>query len=60
MVSIHMTGTIGRSRSTFRPSCSATAAVVPEPQKTDFSVVRFRPNFMLVSGEHPMKVHKNQ
>ncbi|MDQ3830082.1 MAG: type II secretion system F family protein, partial [Candidatus Tectomicrobia bacterium] len=26
----------------------------------DFSVVRFRPNFMLVSEEHPMKTHKNQ
>ncbi len=26
----------------------------------DFSVVLFRPNFMLVSEEHPMKVHKNQ
>jgi hypothetical protein len=27
---------------------------------TDFSVVLFRPNFMLVSEEQPMKVHKNQ
>ena len=26
----------------------------------DFSVVLFRPNFMLVSEEHPMKVHTNQ
>jgi hypothetical protein len=26
----------------------------------DFSVVLFRPNFMLASEEHPMKVHKNQ
>jgi flavin-dependent dehydrogenase len=26
----------------------------------DFSVVLFRPHFMLASGEHPMKVHKNQ
>src|SRR5438477_5240715 len=26
----------------------------------DFSVVLFRPNFMLVSEEHPMKTHKNQ
>jgi len=26
----------------------------------DFSVVLFRPNFMLVSEEHHMKVHKNQ
>jgi hypothetical protein len=25
-----------------------------------FSVVLFRPNFMLVSEGHPMKVHKNQ
>jgi hypothetical protein len=24
----------------------------------DFSVVLFRPNFMLASEEHPMKVHK--
>src|SRR5215211_2802963 len=29
-------------------------------QKTDFSVVRFRPDFMLGSEEHPMKTHKNQ
>jgi hypothetical protein len=27
---------------------------------TDFSVVLFRPHFMLVSEEHPMKTHKNQ
>jgi transposase-like protein len=27
---------------------------------TDFSVVLFRPHFMLASEEHPMKVHKNQ
>ena len=26
----------------------------------DFSVVLFRPHFMLVSEGHPMKVHKNQ
>jgi len=26
----------------------------------DFSVVRFRSDFMLASEEHPMKVHKNQ
>jgi hypothetical protein len=26
----------------------------------DFSVVRFRPNFMLASEEYLMKVHKNQ
>jgi hypothetical protein len=26
----------------------------------DFSVVLFRPNFMLASEGHPMKVHKNQ
>jgi hypothetical protein len=26
----------------------------------DFSVMLFRPNFMLASEEHPMKVHKNQ
>jgi hypothetical protein len=29
-------------------------------QRGDFSVVLFRPNFMLASEEHPMKVHKNQ
>ena len=29
-------------------------------KETDFSVVRFRPNFMLASEEYPMKVHKNQ
>jgi len=28
--------------------------------ETDFSVVLFRPNFMLVSEVHSMKVHKNQ
>jgi hypothetical protein len=27
---------------------------------TDFSVVLFRPNFMLVSEGYPMKMHKNQ
>ena len=27
---------------------------------TDFSVVLFRPHFMLVSEERPMKAHKNQ
>jgi hypothetical protein len=26
----------------------------------DFSVVLFRPNFMLAFEEHPVKVHKNQ
>ena len=26
----------------------------------DFSVVLFRPNFMLASEEHAMKTHKNQ
>jgi hypothetical protein len=26
----------------------------------DFSVVLFRPNFMLASEEYPMKVHTNQ
>ena len=26
----------------------------------DFSVVLFRPNFMLASEGYPMKVHKNQ
>jgi len=26
----------------------------------DFSVMLFRPNFMLISERHPMKVHKNQ
>src|SRR5437764_15335064 len=29
-------------------------------QASDFSVVLFRPNFMLASEEHPMKTHKNQ
>jgi hypothetical protein len=29
-------------------------------QYTDFSVVLFRPNFMLSSEGYPMKVHKNQ
>jgi hypothetical protein len=26
----------------------------------DFSVMLFRPNFMLVSEEYPMKTYKNQ
>jgi hypothetical protein len=26
----------------------------------DFSVVLFQPHFMLISEEHPMKLHKNQ
>lgn len=29
-------------------------------QETDFSVVLFRPNFMLVSEGHLVKAHKNQ
>jgi hypothetical protein len=29
-------------------------------EKADFSVVLFRPNFMLLSKSYPMKVHKNQ
>jgi hypothetical protein len=29
-------------------------------RKADFSVVLFRPNFMLASEKHPMKAHKNQ
>ena len=29
-------------------------------QYPDFSVVLFRPNFMLASEGYPMKVHKNQ
>jgi hypothetical protein len=31
-----------------------------EQNLADFSVVLFRPNFMLVSEEPPMKTHKNQ
>jgi hypothetical protein len=31
-----------------------------EGKDADFSVVLFRPNFMLASEEHPMKAHKNQ
>ena len=29
-------------------------------QAPDFSIVLFRPNFMLASEKHPMKTHKNQ
>ena len=29
-------------------------------QSPDFSVVLFRPNFMLVSEGYPMKAHENQ
>jgi hypothetical protein len=29
-------------------------------QQTDFSVVLFRPNFMLASEGYPLKAHKNQ
>jgi hypothetical protein len=32
----------------------------PKSVVTDFSVMLFRPTFMLASEEHPMKVHKNQ
>jgi hypothetical protein len=35
-------------------------ALQPETIYPDFSVVLFRPNSMLVSEEHPMKMHKNQ
>jgi hypothetical protein len=33
---------------------------VSDPKSPDFSVVLFRPNFMLASEEHSMKAHKNQ
>jgi hypothetical protein len=36
------------------------AAVTPEHYHPDFSVVLLRPNFMLVSEGHRMKVYKNQ
>jgi hypothetical protein len=32
----------------------------PAEKMADFSVVLFRPNFMLLSEENPMKSHKNQ
>ena len=41
-------------RSVLRPSLPRVV------QGPDFSVVLFRPNFMLASEEHLMKVHKNQ
>jgi hypothetical protein len=34
--------------------------IVAGAKLTDFSVMLFRPNFMLASEEHPMKAHKNQ
>jgi hypothetical protein len=40
-----------------RRACSTSVAV---GLMGDFSVVLFRPNFMLVSEVYPMKVHKNQ
>jgi hypothetical protein len=52
------------------PGCPLSAAIgtnvgsaIPNcafPDITDFSVVLFRPNFMLLSEEHPMKMHNNQ
>jgi len=38
------------------PECGQNAWAKP----ADFSVVLFRPHFMLASEQHPMKVHKNQ
>ena len=38
----------------------AVEEVRARKQWADFSVVLFRPNCMLASEEHPMKVHKNQ
>jgi hypothetical protein len=41
--------------------CATAAQIASEvAQLPDFSVVLFRPNFMLASEEHLMKVHKNQ
>jgi hypothetical protein len=41
--------------------CATAAQIASEvAQLPDFSVVLFRPNFMLASEEHPMKAHKNQ
>ena len=34
--------------------------MVAHYKDSDFSVVLFRPNFMLASEEDPMKAHKNQ
>ena len=34
--------------------------ILIQKQGPDFSVVLFRPNFMLASEEYPMKAHKNQ
>jgi hypothetical protein len=36
------------------------ASLIYSKIMSDFSVVLFRPNFMLASEEHPMKTHKNQ
>ena len=56
-VSVIVEGRIGLDgvlyASTLMTSC-------PSKYQADFSVVLFRPNFMLVPEGHPMKVHKNQ
>jgi len=35
-------------------------AVFTAEKDTDFSVMLFRPNFVLASEQYPMKMHKNQ
>jgi len=40
--------------------CLSDFRLETAPEISDFSVVLFRPNFMLVSEEHPVKMHKNQ
>ena len=48
------------AQETSRQGRDTTQEVSAQVSDTDFSVVLFRPNFMLASEEHPMKAHKNQ
>ena len=47
-------------RSTCGGTSSSTWTICSGERGPDFSVVLYRPNCMLVSEKHPMKIHKNQ
>ena len=53
------TGT-SRPASLITVACMALLVRTDSMIKSDFSVVLFRPKFMLLSEEYPMKFHKNQ
>jgi len=50
----------GGERVTQRACALQTAGQAEQQDDADFSVVRFRSDFVLASEEHPMKVHTNQ